>query len=58
MLPSLIRLVGLDQKQIANEAGVAPETFSRILHGHSMPSERTIRRLEEAILQHLTAQVE
>ena len=58
MLSPLIRLVGLDQKQIALEAGVAPETLSRIIHGHTFPSERTIRKLEGAILQHLTAQVE
>ena len=57
MIPPLIRLIGLDQKQIAREAGIHPVTISRILRGHILPSERTVLRLESAILKHLVVEV-
>ncbi len=58
MLPPLLRLLSVDHGELAREAGVRPETLSRIIRGHSLPSERTVRALENALLSRLRADIE
>lgn len=52
-LPPLLQILSLEHRQIAREAGLSPETVSRILRGRQYGSDRTIRSLEAAILRHL-----
>lgn len=58
MLPPLLRLLSVNHDRLAKDAGVSPVTLSRILRGHSIPAEKTLRALENALLSKLRAEVE
>ena len=54
ILPPLIRLLGLDQQEVAKAAGLNPSTLNRALRGKQRLSEKAIARVETALLEKLS----
>jgi transcriptional regulator with XRE-family HTH domain len=46
----LIALHNLKSQEVAQRAGIAPETLSRVLAGTQRPSPDLVRRVEAAII--------
>ena len=53
ILPPLIRLLAIDQQEVARAAGLNPSTLNRALHGKQRLSDKAVARVEAVLLQRL-----